>query len=181
MKRQILLLALMFIATLGIAQTDIRRAEGLTDQDWKRLNNRPDYAKELIAVQDSLLAGQTISVSHLQDLMPRNYNDFRIFVSMEYYAVTTAESGDLQLEDDKGIWSVAADYATVDSFDMMKYYLMWFEWCDGWIADDVWTRAVEIERQHPQKFKELMASSKWFEAWQDYRDEYIEWKTKSKQ
>lgn len=95
-------------------------------------------------------------------------------------AVTTAESGDLQLEDDKGIWSVAADYATADMLDMMKYYLMWFEWCDGWIADNVWTRAVEIERQHPQKFRELMASSKWYESWQNYRDEYIKWEAKSK-
>ena len=181
MKRQILLLAVMFAATLGMAQTDMRRAEGLTDQDWEGLNSHPDYAKELIAVQDSLLTGRAISVAHLQDLMPRNYNDFLIFVNMEFYAVTMTESGDFQLEDDKGIWSVAADYATADSLDMMKHYLMWFEWCDGWIADDVWTRAVEIERQNPQKFKELMTSSKWYGAWQDFRDEYIEWEAKTKQ
>ena len=113
MKKQILLLAIMFLATLGMAQTDMHRAEGVTDQDWERLNSRPDYA-------------------------------------------------------------------TADMLDMMKYYLMWFEWCDGWIADDVWTRAVEIERQHPQKFRELMASSKWYKSWQVFRDEYIEWEAKSK-
>ncbi len=37
---------------------------------------------------------------------------------------------------------------------------MWFEWCDGWITEEVWTEAVEKERRNHQKFKKLMSSSK---------------------
>lgn len=171
---------LMLVFSFCVAQNDFRRAKGLTDNDWERMTSRPEYSRELIAVQDSLLAGQTISVSHLQALMPLTYNDFRIFLNMEYYAVTTDEFGHLQAEDDKGIWQIAANYAKADSLDMMKYLLMWFEWSDGWVADWLWDEAVKIERYNPQKFKELMASSKKYENWQIYREEYIKWEQSKK-
>lgn len=180
MKKLVLTVALILIAALGMAQADLRRAEGLSDSDWNRINEYPEYFKEILAVQDSLMVGQTVSVSHLQSLMPRTYDEFLIFINMEYYAVTTSEGGIFQVEDDKGVWSVAANYAKADTLDMMSLYLMWFEWCDGWIAEDVWTEAVEIERRNPQKFKKLMASSKWYEDWQVFREEYIKWEQTGK-
>lgn len=180
MKKLVLTVALILIAALGMAQADLRRAEGLSDSDWNRINEYPEYFKEILAVQDSLMVGQTVSVSHLQSLMPLTYDEFLIFINMEYYAVTTSEGGIFHVEDDKGVWSVAANYAKADTLDMMSLYLMWFEWCDGWIAEDVWTEAVEIERRNPQKFKKLMASSKWYEDWQVFREEYIKWEQTGK-
>ena len=154
------------------AQTDLRRAKGVSDEDWERINSNPEYFKAVLAVQDTLLAGQIVSVQHLQELMPKTYEEFRVFITMEYYAVVEIDNNIIRVEDEKAIYTIVGNLAKADSLDMMRCYLKWFEWCDGWVGELVWGDAVEIERRHPEKFRQLMANSEWYEEWKAYRDEY---------
>ncbi|MBR4536397.1 MAG: hypothetical protein IKO62_07060 [Bacteroidales bacterium] len=163
----------MLFSIIAWAQNDLRRAEGLSDRDWEIINGNPDYFKAVLAVQDSLMAGQLISVQHLQDLMPKTYEEFQIFLTMEYYAVIKTDKNIIRVEDEKAIYTIAENLAKSDILDMMRCYLKWKEWCDGWIGEVVWSATVEIENRHPEKFRQLMANSKWYEDWKDYRNEYV--------
>ena len=171
MKKAMIFFAMVLLSITASAQNDLRRAEGLSDQDWEIINSKPDYFKAVLAVQDSLMAGQLISVQHLQDLMPKTYVEFRIFMTMEFYAVK--KDNNILVEDEKAIYTIAENLAKADILDMMRYYLKWKEWSDGWIGEVVWDATVEIENRHPEKFRQLAAKSKWYEDWKDYRNEYV--------
>jgi len=170
MKKTMIFCVIALFSLIAGAQTDLRRAKGVSDEDWERINSNPEYFKAVLAVQDSLLAGQVISVQHLQELMPKTYEEFLIFITMENYAVIEKEGG--SSESERAIYFIAGNLAKADSLDMMRCYLKWFEWCDGWVGELVWGDAVEIERRHPEKFRQLMANSEWYEEWKSYRDGY---------
>lgn len=48
---------------------------------------------------------------------------------------------------EKNIFEFVWKYAIADSLDMMERYVEWFNWCDGWIADAVWTVGVSVEEK----------------------------------
>ena len=173
MRKAIIFCVAMLFSIITWAQNDLRRAEGLSDQDWEIINSKPDYFKAVLTVQDSLMAGQLISVQHLQDLMPKTFEEFRIFLTMENYAVVKTDKNIIRVEDEKAIYTIAENLAKADILDMMSYYLKWNEWSDGWIGEVVWDATVEIENRHPEKFRQLAAKSKWYEDWKDYRNEYV--------
>lgn len=173
MKKAMIFFAMVLLSITASAQNDLRRAEGLSDQDWEIINSKPDYFKAVLTVQDSLMAGQLISVQHLQDLMPKTFEEFRIFLTMENYAVVKTDKNIIRVEDEKAIYTIAENLAKADILDMMRYYLKWEEWSDGWIGEVVWDATVEIENRHPEKFRQLAAKSKWYEDWKDYRNEYV--------
>lgn len=173
MKKAMIFFAMVLLSITASAQNDLRRAEWLSDQDWEIINSKPDYFKAVLTVQDSLMAGQLISVQHLQDLMPKTFEEFRIFLTMENYAVVKTDKNIIRVEDEKAIYTIAENLAKADILDMMRYYLKWEEWSDGWIGEVVWDATVEIENRHPEKFRQLAAKSKWYEDWKDYRNEYV--------
>ena len=173
MKKAMIFFAMVLLSITASAQNDLRRAEWLSDQDWEIINSKPDYFKAVLTVQDSLMAGQLISVQHLQDLMPKTFEEFRIFLTMENYAVVKTDKNIIRVEDEKAIYTIAENLAKADILDMMRYYLKWKEWSDGWIGEVVWDATVEIENRHPEKFRQLAAKSKWYEDWKDYRNEYV--------
>lgn len=142
--------------------------------NWDRLEEKLVYFKELIDLQDSAIAGQEISIQHLQALMPQNEVDFHVFMATERCAFIK-EEGDDDVESPRALYLIAGEMAVADTLDMMEYYLKWFDWCDGWVAETVWDKAIEIETRHPEKFHRLMQSSGWYEAWKESRDEILEY------
>ena len=144
---------------------------------WNELDEKLDYFKELIDLQDSAMAGNDISIQHLQALMPQNEVDFMVFMASERYAFIEVD-GEKQ-ESSKALYLIAGEMAAADTLDMMAQYLKWFEWSDGWVSETLWDKAVEIEKCHPEKYHRLMQSSECYEAWQEYRDELLEYEKES--
>ena len=170
MKKLLLLLCVALAAcTPTTKQADIERSDMMSDQDWELVCTKPDYFKELLALQEKSIAGKKISVSKLQDLMPQTEEDFNIFIATQRYAIVE-EDGDL-IESPQALYIVAGDMAAADALDMMRLYLKWFDWADGWVAETVWDKAIEIEKRHPEKFKKLMQDSEWYDAWREFRQE----------
>ncbi|MBR4452932.1 MAG: hypothetical protein IKS33_01590 [Bacteroidales bacterium] len=178
MKKTMVLCAVMLISMLAWAQTNIRKSKYVSNENWEIINSNPEYARAIIAVQDSLMAGLEISAQHLQNLMPRTYNEFRIFFAMEDYAYVKNDS--VFFYSEKAIYYVAGNYAKADTLDMIGCYLKMFEWSDGWVGELLYTEAVEIERRNPEKFKRIASTAGWYEKWKAYRDAYIEWESQQK-
>ena len=86
--------------------------------NWDRLAEKLDYFKELIDLQDSAIAGQEISVQHLQALMPQNEVDFVVFMATERYAII--KDGDNDVESPRALFLIAGDMAVADTLDMME-------------------------------------------------------------
>lgn len=145
--------------------------------NWDRLEEKLAYFKELIDLQDSAIAGQDISIQHLQSLMPQNKVDFHVFMDTEPYAILEID-GD-KVESPNALYMIAGEMAAADTLDMMKQYLKWFDWSDGWVTETLWSTAVDIEKRHPEKFHRLMKSSEWYEDWQEWRDELLKYEKES--
>ena len=158
-------------------QTEIERSEMLSDSQWELICKKPEYFKELLALQDKTVAGKEISVRKLQSLMPQTEEDFQIFMATERYAIIE-EDGD-QVESPQALYIVAGEMAADDTLDMMEQYLKWFDWSDGWVSETLWEKAIEIEKRHPEKFDCLMRHNELYEAWKEYRDELLEYEEES--
>ncbi len=141
--------------------------------NWDRLEEKLVYFKELIDLQDSAIAGQEISIQHLQAMMPQNEVDFHVFMATEHYS--HIREGDDEVASLRALYLIAGEMAAADTLDMMEQYLKWFDWCDGWVTETVWDKAIEIEKRNPEKFHKLMKSSEWYEDWQDFRDEILQY------
>lgn len=174
MKKLLLLLCVALAACSPTTKhTDIERSDMLSDSDRELISKNPDYFKELLALQDKSIAGHDISARKLQNLMPQTEEDFMIFMVTERCAFVE-EDGD-QVESPRALYLVAGDMAAADILDMMRLYLKWFDWADGWVAETVWDKAIEIEKRHPEKFRKLMQDSEWYDAWMDFRDGLLEY------
>lgn len=166
--------SLLLASIVSLAQPAIREPIGaLSDSDRERIYANPDYFLQILAIQDSLMAGQDISVNHLQSLMPQNRDEFLTFAILEEYACE--KKGTDVWMSEKNIFESVWKYAIADSLDMMERYVEWFNWCDGWIADAVWTVGVSVEEKHPEKFQKLLRTiaPKWYPEWLVWRDESI--------
>ena len=137
--------------------------------NWDQLGDKLAYFKELIDLQDSAIAGNEISIQHLQSLMPQNEEDYHVFIATQPFAIL--KEGDDDVESPRALYVVAGEMAAADTLDMMEKYLMWFDWCDGWVAETVWDKAFEIEKRHPERFQQLIKKTRWYWDWQEYRDE----------
>ena len=147
--------------------------------NWDQLEEKLVYFKELIDLQDSAIAGQEISIQHLQALMPQNKVDFQVFIATEHYSFI--KEGDDEVASLRALYQIAGEMAAADTLDMMEQYLKWFDWSDGWVSETLWDVAIEIEKRHPEKFHRLMQSSEWYDDWQEWRDELLEYKKASKE
>lgn len=145
--------------------------------NWDRLEEKLAYFKELLDLQDSAIAGQEISIQHLQTLMPQNKVDFQVFMATERYAII--KEGDDDVESPRALYLIAGEMAAADTLDIMAQYLKWFDWSDGWVSETLWSTAVDIEKRHPERFNELVKSSEWYDAWQEWRDELGEYEKES--
>ncbi|MCR5425121.1 MAG: hypothetical protein K6E93_10265 [Bacteroidales bacterium] len=145
--------------------------------NWDRLEDKLAYFKELLDLQDSAIAGQEISIQHLQALMPQNRVDFQVFMATERYAII--KEGDDDVESPRALYLIAGEMAAADTLDMMAQYLKWFDWSDGWVTETLWSTAIDIEKRHPEKFQRLMQSSEWYDDWQEWSDELLEYEKES--
>ena len=141
-----------------------------------QLDEKLDYFKELIDLQDSAIAGQEISIQHLQALMPQNEVDFVVFMATERYAII--KEGDVDVESPRALFLMAGEMAVADTLDMMEQYLKWFDWSE---SEVVWNKAIEIEKLYPKKFDSLMQNNEWYDAWKEYRDDVLEYEKASKE
>lgn len=180
MKKWIFVIAVLLVAacTTDRKPQEENRGPAVCFDNWDRFEEKLDYFKELIDLQDSAIAGSEISIKHLQALMPQNKVDFHVFMATEPYSVIVVDGQDVELT--RALFLIAGEMAAADTLDMMELYLKWFDWSDGWVSEMLWDKAVEIEKRHPEKFHQLMQSSEWYEAWQEYRDELLEYGKKSK-
>ena len=121
------------------------------------------------------MAGNEISIQHLQNLMPQNEVDFHVFMATEPYSVIVVD-GEAST---RALYMIAGEMAAADTLDMMAQYLKWFEWSDGWVSETLWDKAIEIEKRHPKKFHRLMQSSEYYEAWQEFRNVLLEYEKES--
>ena len=144
--------------------------------NWDRLAEKLDYFKELIDLQDSAIAGQEISIQHLQALMPQNRVDFVVFKATERYAII--KEGDVDVESPRALFLMAGEMAIADTLDMMEQYLKWFDWSE---SEVVWNKAIEIEKRYPERFDSLMRNCEWYDAWKEYRNEVLEYEKTSKE
>ena len=144
--------------------------------NWYQLDEKLDYFKELIDLQDSAIAGQKISIQHLQALMPQNKADFVVFMATERYAII--KDGDVSVESPCALFLMAGDMAVADTLDMMEQYLKWFNWSE---SEVVWNKAIEIEKRYPEKFDSLMRNCELYDAWKEYRNEVLEYEKTSKE
>ena len=142
--------------------------------NWDRFDEKLDYFKELIDLQDSAIAGQEISIQHLQALMPQNKVDFVVFMATERYAII--KDGDVDVESPCALFLMAGDMAVADTLDMMEQYLKWFDWSE---REVVWNKAIEIEKRYPERFDSLMRNCEWYDAWKEYRNEVLEYEKTS--
>ena len=140
------------------------------------MEEKLDYFKELIDLQDSAIAGQEISIQHLQALMPQNKADFVVFMATERYAII--KDGDVDVESPCALFLMAGDMAVADTLDMMEQYLKWFDWSE---SEVVWNKAIEIEKRYPERFDSLMRNCEWYDAWKEYRNEVLEYEKTSKE
>ena len=170
--------AIMVIVSLSCAaQTEIRRPEcAIAESDWERIHTKPDYFLQILSIQDSLMAGHEVSATHLQELMPRTYEDFRIFIVIENYCSVKIDGVCHEL--DKNILVEIFNFAKADTLDMMERYVEWLKWSDGWAREMIYIHYVYIEEQHPEKFQRLLKSiaPQWYDDYVAYRDEYIKWR-----
>lgn len=175
MKKWTLVIAVLLVAacTTERKSAEEERTHLVCFDRWCELDEKLDYFKELIDLQDSAMAGHEISIQHLQAVMPQNEVDFMVFMATERYAFIEVD-GENQ-ESPKALYLIAGKMAVADTLDMMVQYLKWFEWSDGWVSETLWDKAVEIEKRYPEKFHRLMQSSEWYEAWKEFRDEILEY------
>lgn len=141
------------------------------DSQWKLILAHENYIRQLISVNDSLLAGFTVTAERIQSLMPRDKGEFLTLCNIDdFYS-----NGD-----GMKIMDTAAKLALADSLDMMEHFLRWFNWSDGWVSELVYDYGVRIEKRFPEKFRRLMYKV-CPEVWPDYedwRDELLEWENK---
>ena len=172
MRKWIWVIALFLV----VACTTDRKPQEEVDEpavcldNWDRLAEKLDYFKELIDLQDSAIAGQEISIQHLQALMPQNEVDFVVFMATERYAII--KDGDNDVESPRALFLIAGDMAVADTLDMMEQYLKWFEWSE---SEVVWNKVIEIEKRYPEKFDSLMQNCEWYDAWKEYRNDVLEY------
>ena len=178
MRKWIWVIALFLV----VACTTDRKPQEEVDEpavcfdNWYQLEEKLDYFKELINLQDSAIAGQEISIKHLQALMPQNRVDFVVFKATERYAII--KDGDNDVESLRALFLIAGDMAVADTLDMMEQYLKWFDWSE---SEVVWNKAIEIEKLYPKKFDSLMQNNEWYDAWKEYRDDVLEYEKASKE
>lgn len=175
MKNWIFVIAVFLVAA---CTTDRKPAEDeqmyvVCFDRWCELDEKLDYFKELLDLQDSAMAGSDISIMHLQALMPQNEVDFHVFMATERCAFIYED--DDAVESPRALYLIAGEMAVADTLDMMEQYLKWFDWSDGWVCETLWDKAIEIEKRHPEKFHRLMQTSEWYGDWQDFRNEILEY------
>ena len=83
---------------------------------------------------------------------------------------------------EKNIFDFVWKCAIADTLDMMEHYMEWFNWCDGGIAEEVWTVGVYVEEKHPEKFQKLFqtVAPEWYSYWPEWRNEFLEWRDSEK-
>ena len=178
MKKWIWVVALFLV----VACTSDKKPQEEVDEpavcfdNWYQLDEKLDYFKELIDLQDSAIAGQEISIQHLQALMPQNKVDFVVFMATERCAFI--KEGDDNVESPRALYLMAGDVAVADTLDMMEQYLKWFDWSE---SEVVWNKAIEIEKRYPERFDSLMRNCEWYDAWKEYRNEVLEYEKTSKE
>ena len=178
MRKWIWVIALFLV----VACTTDRKPQEEVDEpavcldNWDRLAEKLDYFKELIDLQDSAIAGQEISIQHLQALMPQNEVDFVVFMATERYAII--KEGDVDVESPRALFLMAGEMAIADTLDMMEQYLKWVDWSE---SEVVWNKAIEIEKRYPERFDSLMRNCEWYDAWKEYRNEVLEYEKASKE
>lgn len=178
MKKWIGVIALFLV----VACTTYRQPQEEVDEpavcfdNWDRFEEKLNYFKELIDLQDSAIAGQEISIQHLQALMPQNKADFVVFKATERYAII--KEGAVDMESPHALFIMAGEMAIADTLDMMEQYLKWFDWSE---SEVVWNKAIEIEKRYPERFDSLMRNCEWYDAWKEYRNEVLEYEKTSKE
>lgn len=178
MKKWIGVIALFLV----VACTTDRQPQEEVDEpavcfdNWDRFEEKLFYFKELIDLQDSVIAGQEISIQHLQALMPQNKADFVVFKATERYAII--KDGDVDVESPCALFLMAGEMAVADTLDMMEQYLKWFDWSE---SEVVWNKAIEIEKRYPERFDSLMRNCELYDAWKEYRNEVLEYEKTSKE
>ena len=178
MRKWIWVIALFWV----VACTTDRKPQEEVDEpavcfdNWDRFEEKLFYFKELIDLQDSAIAGQEISIQHLQALMPQNKADFVVFMATERYAII--KEGAVDVESPCALFLMAGDMAVADTLDMMEQYLKLFDWSE---SEVVWNKAIEIEKRYPERFDSLMRNCEWYDAWKEYRNEVLEYEKTSKE
>lgn len=144
------------------------------DSQWKNILAHENYIRQLISVNDSLVAGHTVTAKRIQSLMPHDKDEFLTFCNVEYYY----SNGD-----GYKIMDTAAELALADSLNMMEHFLRWFNWCDGWVSELVYDYGVRIETRFPKKFRRLMhkvCPEEW-PSYEEWRDELLKWENEKQQ
>ena len=125
------------------------------------------YFRQLLAVNDSLVAGYTVPAKRLQALMPRDESHYHTLCGLDYY-----------IRNGYGFTTLTtmAEYAVRDRRDMMERFVHWFNWTDGYVAETVFDYGIRAEQRHPKKFRRLMhkiCPDQW-EAFVEWRNTYFE-------
>ena len=137
-------------------------------EQWKTINSNCKYFIELLKVEKNIREHKNISAEKIEELMPRNCRDFQIFSLLEQnnFSFTL---------------HTAAQYAIADSLDIMKHFLMFAKWSDSW--EYPWEIAIEIEKQHPDKFHNTINdiwSLEEIDNYEIYRQDYLKWESNNK-
>ena len=138
-----------------------------TDLTWKMIVANEAYFRQLLAVNDSLVAGYTVPAKRLQALMPRDESHYHTLCGLDYY-----------IRNGYGFTTLTtmAEYAVRDSLDMMERFVHWFNWTDGYVAETVFDYGIQAEQRHKKKFRRLMhkiCPDQW-EAFVEWRNTYFE-------
>ena len=144
------------------------RPDYMPDEEWAVIASNCDYFVRMLNTNKELASGKSLPASEVQELMPRNEQDFRLFYMLWEYAAEDCGPTDL--------YHTAAQYAAEDSLDMMEHVLNWSLWADSW--EYPWEIAVEIEKRNPTRFRstiERIWDKGWTAAYEEYRDAYLEW------
>ena len=141
----------------------LERPDYMSDEEWAVIASNCDYFVRMLNVNKELAAGKSLPASEVQELMPRNEQDFRLFYMLWEYAAEDCGPTDL--------YHTAAQYAAEDSLDMMEHVLRWSLWSDSWELP--WELYIEIEQRNPAKFRstaELLWSKGEIGAYEEYRN-----------
>lgn len=144
-----------------------------TDRIWQDIIANEAYFRQLLSVNDSLVAGYAVPAERLQALIPHDVEHFYTLCGVDYYV--RSGYGMVIMEE-------MMQLAVEDTLDMMEYFVHWFNWCDGYVSELIYDYAIDVEKRHPEKFRRLMMqiSSDSWESFLEWRDMLLEWEKENK-
>ena len=137
-----------------------------TDLVWKMIVANEAYFRQLLSVNDSLVAGYAVPAKRLQALMPRDESHYHTLCGLDYYMSNGCGFATL---------TTMAEYAVGDSLDMMEHFVHWFNWTDGYVAETVFDYGILADKRHTKKFRQLMQKicpNQW-EGFVEWRNAYL--------